>query len=160
MLRWLWLSGAVIVLDQITKLMIAGTLELHQRITVIPGFFNLTLAYNEGAAFSFLSDAGGWQRWFFTALAIVVAAILVVWLKRLTPADKGSAIALALIIGGALGNLIDRLLYGHVIDFIHWYYKSYYWPSFNIADSAITVGATLLILVSLFDQRDSGSHHD
>ncbi len=160
MLRWLWLSGAVIALDQITKLMIAGTLELHQRITVIPGFFNLTLAYNEGAAFSFLSDAGGWQRWFFTALAIVVAAILVVWLKRLTPADKGSAIALALIIGGALGNLIDRLLYGHVIDFIQWYYKSYYWPSFNIADSAITVGATLLILVSLFDQRDSGSHHD
>ena len=160
MLRWLWLSGAVIALDQITKLMIAGTLELHQRITVIPGFFNLTLAYNEGAAFSFLSDAGGWQRWFFTALAIVVAAILVAWLKRLTPADKGSAIALALIIGGALGNLIDRLLYGHVIDFIQWYYKSYYWPSFNIADSAITVGATLLILVSLFDQRDSGSHHD
>ncbi len=160
MLRWLWLSGAVIALDQITKLMIAGTLELHQRITVIPGFFNLTLTYNEGAAFSFLSDAGGWQRWFFTALAIVVAAILVAWLKRLTPADKGSAIALALIIGGALGNLIDRLLYGHVIDFIQWYYKSYYWPSFNIADSAITVGATLLILVSLFDQRDSGSHHD
>lgn len=152
MLKWLWLSGVIILLDQVTKVIADKTLEMHEYIPVIPGFFNFTLAYNEGAAFSFLSEAGGWQRWFFTALALIVSIILIVWLKRLPNNDRWSAIALACIIGGAIGNLIDRMIYGHVIDFIDWYYKGFHWPAFNIADSAIFIGAALLILASLFGE--------
>ncbi len=156
MLRWLWLSGLVITLDQLTKLLAERYLTMHQPVPVIPGFFDLLLAYNEGAAFSFLADAGGWQRWFFTALALGVSVFLILWLKRLHPSEKLTAIALALILGGAIGNLIDRILYGHVIDFISWYYGEYRWPAFNIADSAITLGATLLIVHALFfDHRKS-----
>ncbi len=157
MLRWLWLSAAVIVVDQITKIAAERLLSLHEQVAVIPGFFNFTLAYNEGAAFNFLSEAGGWQRWFFTALALGVSIILIIWLKNLKSGDRWAALALALIIGGALGNLIDRLLYGHVIDFIQWYYRQWYWPSFNIADSAISVGATILIIAALFGQNDETS---
>jgi len=152
MLKWLWLSGIVIMLDQVTKIIADKMLNLHEYVAVIPGFFNFTLAYNEGAAFSFLSDAGGWQRWFFTALALIVSVILIVWLKRLSSSERWSAIALSLIIGGAIGNLIDRMIYGHVIDFIDWYYKDYHWPAFNIADSSIMVGAVLLILISMFGE--------
>lgn len=152
MLKWLWLSGVVILIDQVTKVVADKTLSLHEYIPVIPGFFNWTLAYNEGAAFSFLDDAGGWQRWFFTALALVVSIVLILWLKRMQSHERWSAIALSLIIGGAIGNLIDRLIYGHVIDFIDWYYQNYHWPAFNIADSAIFLGAALLILVSIFGE--------
>ncbi|HGG58743.1 MAG TPA: lipoprotein signal peptidase [Gammaproteobacteria bacterium] len=157
MLRWLWLSAVVIAADQASKIAAERLLSLHEQVAVIPGFFNFTLAYNEGAAFSFLSNAGGWQRWFFTALAIGVSAILIVWLKRLKPGDWQPALALALIIGGALGNLIDRMAYGHVIDFIQWYYRDWYWPSFNIADSAISVGAAILILTALFGHDEAAS---
>lgn len=150
MLKWLWLSGLVIMLDQLTKLLADRFLSMHSVKTIVPGFFDLVLAYNTGAAFSFLSDAGGWQRWAFTALAIAVSVFLILWLKRLPPSEKLTAIALALILGGAIGNLIDRILYGHVIDFIHWFYKDFSWPAFNLADSAITLGATLLIIHAIF----------
>lgn len=150
MLKWLWLTALVIVLDQATKIAADHWINIHQSIPVIPGFFDLTLAYNKGAAFSFLSDAGGWQRWLFTGLALVISVVLVVWIKRLPAHERLLAASLALILGGALGNLIDRLFYGHVIDFIHWYYKNFSWPAFNLADSAITLGATLMIIHTLF----------
>ncbi|MBG7601806.1 MAG: lipoprotein signal peptidase [Gammaproteobacteria bacterium] len=146
MLKWLWLSIAVIVIDQLTKLWIDSSMTLHERLPLIEGFFDLTLAYNPGAAFSFLADAGGWQRWFFTILSTVVTIILVVWLKRLPAYEKVNAVALALIIGGAVGNLIDRIAYGHVIDFLLVYYQQWSWPAFNVADSAISVGVVLMLL--------------
>ena len=114
---------------------------------VLP-FFNLTLAHNPGAAFSFLAGAGGWQRWFFVILAVVICTVLVIWMKRLAQSAKLEAISLALIIGGAIGNVIDRLIYGYVIDFLDVYAGSYHWPAFNIADSAIFIGAVLLIIDS------------
>lgn len=144
MLKWLWISVLVIVLDQITKITASSMLNMHDPVPVVP-MFNLTLMHNYGAAFSFLSSAGGWQRWFFTIIAIGVSTFLTVWLKRLGPEKKIEAIALVLIIGGALGNLIDRLWYGYVVDFIQVYYDQYFWPAFNIADSAIFIGAALII---------------
>ncbi len=156
MLKWLWLSAAVILLDQITKLMASAWLEEYVQYPVL-SWFNLALTHNTGAAFSFLSDAAGWQRWFFIVLSIVVSAFILVWLKRLRPGEHWTAAALALILGGAIGNLIDRIAYGHVIDFIQWHYQQFYWPTFNIADSAISVGAAILIINSLFFQkRESG----
>jgi signal peptidase II len=156
-LRWLWLSGLVVVLDQLTKWMAEYYLTPSQPLPVLP-FFNLTLLYNTGAAFSFLADAGGWQRWFFLILALVISIALVIWLGRLNRGDTRLAIALALVLGGAVGNLIDRILHGHVVDFIQLYYERWFWPAFNIADSAITIGAALLIIDSLFGtQRRSVS---
>jgi len=146
MLKWLWLSFAVIVIDQLTKVWIDSSMTLHERLPLIEDFFDLTLAYNPGAAFSFLADAGGWQRWFFTIVSTIVSIILVVWLKRLPTHEKINAIALALIIGGAVGNLIDRIAYGHVIDFLLIYYQQWSWPAFNVADSAISVGVVLMLL--------------
>jgi signal peptidase II len=161
MLRWLWLSGVVIILDQLSKVLADRFLSMHSVQTVIPGFFDLVLAYNQGAAFSFLSNAGGWQRWFFTALAIGVSIFLLLWIKRLPPTEKLTAIALSLILGGAIGNLIDRIMYGHVIDFIHWFYKDFSWPAFNLADSAITLGAALLIIHAIFfDQKQPVSDNE
>ena len=156
MLKWLWLSIAVIVFDQLTKVWIDNNFLLHARQPVIDGFFDLTLAYNPGAAFSFLADAGGWQRWFFTILATVVTIILVVWLKRLPAHEKLNAAALSLIIGGAIGNLIDRIAYGHVIDFLLLYYQQWSWPAFNVADSAISVGVVLMLL-AMFHSSPSQS---
>jgi signal peptidase II len=144
-LKWLWLSAAVVALDQASKLWIEGSFEPYQRVALINGFFDLTLAYNTGAAFSFLADAGGWQRWFFTLLSSLIAVLLVVWLKRLPAGDRLNAAALALIIGGAVGNLIDRLAHGHVIDFLLLYYRQWYWPAFNVADSAISIGVVLML---------------
>jgi signal peptidase II len=135
----------VIILDQLTKIWATQTLTFNQPIAVLP-FFNLTLLHNTGAAFSFLANAGGWQRWFFTILAIGVSFVLVLWLARLKSNQYGLASALALILGGALGNVIDRLNYGYVIDFLDFYYKTWHWPAFNIADSAITIGAAILIV--------------
>lgn len=151
MLRWLWLSGAVLVLDQATKLAAERLLTLYAQVEVLPSF-NLTLVYNRGAAFSFLAGAGGWQRWFFVLLAAAVSIFIVLWLKRLDRKERWTAAGLALILGGAIGNLIDRLWHGHVIDFIDLYYGRYHWPAFNIADSAITVGAAILIVHGLFFQ--------
>ena len=146
-LGWLVLSLLVLVIDQVSKAHFEGTLEMFQQIVVIPDYFSWTLAYNTGAAFSFLADSGGWQRWLFALIAVVVSAVLVVWLKRLGRNDTWLAIALALVLGGALGNLYDRIALGHVIDFIlvHWQNR-YYFPAFNFADSAICVGAVMLAL--------------
>ena len=152
MLKWLWLSFGVIVLDQITKRIAEYQLVQFAPMEILP-FLNFALVYNQGAAFSFLSDAGGWQRWFFTALALLVSAIIVWWLYRLKRGETGTAISLALILGGAIGNVIDRILHGHVIDFIDVHYAGYHWPTFNIADSAITIGAVILIAASLMPAR-------
>jgi signal peptidase II len=154
MLKWLWLSLFVIVIDQITKTMADAMLTLYAPRPVMP-FFNLTLMYNQGAAFSFLSDAGGWQKWFFTLLAIGVSAGIIYWLKKLPATEKEQAIALSLVLGGAIGNLIDRLVHGYVIDFIDVYYERLHWPAFNIADSAITLGAAILIAHALFQGKKS-----
>lgn len=152
MLNWLWLSALVVALDQLTKWMASAWLEPHVPIPVW-SWFNFTLAHNTGAAFSFLSDASGWQRWLFAVLTIVVSVFIVTWLKRLQAGEGWTAAGLALILGGAIGNLIDRIAYGHVIDFIQWHYEGWYWPTFNIADSAITVGAAILVIHGLFFQR-------
>ncbi len=144
-LRWLWLTLLVIILDQVSKAMAVQWLTLYQALPVLPGF-NLTLVHNTGAAFSFLSEAGGWQRYFFIALTLVISLVLLIWLTRLPAGKSMLAGALALILGGAVGNLWDRLHYGYVVDFIEVYYNQWSWPVFNIADSAITLGAALLIL--------------
>ena len=154
---WLWLTLAVVVLDQWTKWLITQNFVEFQSVTLLP-VLDLVRLHNEGAAFSFLSDASGWQRWMFTVLGIGVSAVLVVWLKRLPSRGQHRlAAALALIMGGALGNVIDRILLGHVIDFIHVHYQQSYFPAFNVADSAITVGALLLILDSLLGGRRSSA---
>ncbi|WP_124425969.1 signal peptidase II [Pseudomonas orientalis] len=155
-LGWLVLSVLVLVIDQVSKAHFEGSLEMFQQIVVIPDYFSWTLAYNTGAAFSFLADGGGWQRWLFALIAVVVSAVLVVWLKRLGRDDTWLAIALALVLGGALGNLYDRIALGHVIDFIlvHWQNRHYF-PAFNFADSAITVGAIMLAL-DMFKSKKTG----
>lgn len=142
--RWLLLSLVIVVLDQLTKFWANDILDYHQPVPVIP-MFNLTLTYNTGAAFGFLSDAGGWQRWFFVSLTLIISIILFRWIWMMHVTERLHAIALALILGGAIGNLIDRIWFGYVIDFIDIYYDTYHWPIFNIADSAITIGAILLI---------------
>ncbi len=152
-LPWLTLSAAVIVLDQIVKSVVRSALQLHVPHPVIPGFLNWTLAYNTGAAFSFLNDQSGWQRWLFSALALIVSALLTRWLATIPRTDWRNALPLALVIGGALGNLIDRLRFGQVTDFIDVYYGTWSFPAFNIADSAITVGAVLLIWFGLFAHK-------
>ncbi len=155
-LSWLWLSLVVLILDQATKLYFENSLSLYQQIVVIPDLFSWTLAYNTGAAFSFLADSSGWQRWLFALIAVAVSATLVVWLKRLKPEETLLAVALSLVLGGALGNLYDRIVLGHVIDFIlvHWQNR-WYFPAFNIADSAISVGAVLLAL-DMFKSKKAG----
>lgn len=142
--HWLWISALVIVLDQVTKLGMEDLLKNHGTITVMP-MFNFALAYNEGAAFSFLGSAGGWQRWFFIALSSGISIALIIWLHNIKASERLETVSIAMILGGAIGNLIDRAIYGHVIDFIDVYYKDHHWPTFNIADSAISVGAVLLI---------------
>jgi len=152
-LYWYGLALLVVVLDQYTKGLAQSALE-YGRPQEVFSWFNLTLQYNTGAAFSFLSDAGGWQRYFFSVVAVVISAVLVVWLYRMPRQQRLLALALALILGGALGNVWDRLLLGHVVDFISVHYGGYYFPAFNIADSAISVGAALMIFDSLFGQED------
>lgn len=156
MLKWLWLSVLVIILDQLTKTMASQLLQMHVPVPVMPSF-NFTLMHNTGAAFSFLSDAGGWQRWFFTIVAIIVSVVLFFWIKKLQSNEKLQAIALAMILGGAIGNVIDRVILGYVVDFIQWYYDQWYWPAFNIADSAISIGVVLLIIDSIRASRKSAS---
>jgi signal peptidase II len=148
MIRWLWLSLLIILLDQGSKLLVNALMTEGEILVLLP-FFNLTLAYNPGAAFSFLSDQGGWQRWFFIALAFVVTAVMLIWLSKLKREERWTAVALGLIIGGALGNVIDRIWLGHVIDFIQLHYTDLYFPAFNVADSAITVGVATMLLDSL-----------
>ncbi len=163
MRRWLFIAGLVFVVDQITKQTAEAMLDFAESVAVLP-YFNFTLAYNTGAAFSFLADSGGWQRWFFVVLALAVSAVIAVWLRRLGPEEKWNGVALALILGGALGNVLDRILFGHVIDFIDVYYTAAqcsalfspevvgpgmmrcHWPAFNIADSAIFIGAVMMVI--------------
>jgi len=152
-LIWLWLSILVVVLDQATKIWIDSSLQYNQPIPVL-AFFDLRLLYNEGAAWSFLAEAGGWQRWFLSGLAVVVTTILIVWLSRLKQGTSLLAVALALVIGGAVGNVIDRIMYGYVIDFIDIYYNAWHWPAFNLADSAISLGAILLVIDALRGQSE------
>ena len=151
---WLWLSLVIIVLDQVTKAMIAHSLDLYERVNIFP-LLELTHQHNTGAAFSFLSDAPGWQRWFFTGLGCVVSAAIVYWLGRLPPAARWQPAALSLIVGGALGNVWDRLQLGYVIDFIDVHYHGWHWPAFNIADSSITIGAIMLVIDALRASRTS-----
>ena len=142
--RWLAISAVVVVLDQITKQWVVHVFNQGEVLPVM-AYFNLTLAYNSGAAFSFLAGAGGWQRGFFAAVA-VIASIVIVHLLRKHPKQTLFCIALSLILGGALGNLWDRMVIGRVVDFLDFYLNDYHWPAFNVADSAITVGAALLIM--------------
>jgi len=148
MLKWLWLSVLALVLDQGSKLLVDNSMQLFQSIPLMP-YFNLTYVRNTGAAFSFLSDAGGWQRWFFAGLALLMSIVIAVWLSRLKQHETLMAAALALVLGGAVGNLIDRLAYGYVIDFLDVYVNSWHWPAFNIADSAIVLGVGIMLLESL-----------
>lgn len=154
--RWLILTVIVLVLDQWTKQLALAHLLPYQPVEVMP-HFNLKLAFNTGAAFSFLADQGGWQRWFFVVLTFVISIVLMVWLYRLEKAQRMLALALTLILGGALGNVYDRLLYGHVVDFIDWYAAGYHWPAFNIADAAIVGGALLLFVDSFMSKKETHS---
>lgn len=144
-LWWLWLTALAVILDQTTKILILNTVELSERIPVL-SVFNITHMHNYGAAFSFLSDAGGWQRWALTAVALVVSLLLLYWMKNTPKNNKLLGMSYSLILGGAIGNLYDRIAYGYVEDFLHFYYQNYHFPAFNIADSAITLGAFLLII--------------
>lgn len=154
MLKWLWVALLVIVLDLASKAVVSESLILNQAVPVFPGF-NLTLMHNTGAAFSFLSDASGWQRWFFTLVALAVSSGIILWMKRLAATQVWLAVALGMILGGALGNVYDRITLGYVVDFIQVYYDRWYWPAFNVADSAISVGAVILVIDSLRSHR----HH-
>ncbi|MCP1726222.1 signal peptidase II [Natronospira proteinivora] len=147
-LIWLIPAGVIIVLDQITKILIQWHMELYETINLTP-FLNLRYLVNPGAAFSFLADAGGWQRWVLSVLAAGVSLAIIVWLWYMPRKGEGRlACGLAFILGGAVGNLIDRIAYGHVVDFIDVFYGSWHWPAFNVADSAITIGAILVIIDS------------
>ncbi len=145
MLKWLGLSILIIILDQWSKLSVTATMQLYESIQIMP-YFNLTYVRNEGAAFSFLSDAGGWQRWLFAGLALAISLIITVWILRLKKQELLLAVALSLVLGGAIGNLIDRIAYGYVIDFLDVYYQDKHWPAFNVADSAICMGVFLMLL--------------
>ena len=154
-LIWLLLSVVIIGLDQWSKAWVLSSLPEYTAVPVIDGFWNWYRTYNTGAAFSFLSDAGGWQLWFFTGLAVVISGLMVFWLSRTPRANWRSALPYALVIGGAIGNVIDRQIHGHVIDFIQWYAGSYYWPSFNVADAAIVGGAIGIAVSGLFDGKSA-----
>jgi signal peptidase II len=142
---WLWLSATVIAMDQATKFLVTRFLELYERVEVLP-VLDFTYVRNTGAAFSMLAGASGWQRWFFTVLATAVSTVLIVWLWRLPRGRRMIAVSLSLILGGAIGNLVDRIMHGYVVDFVHAHWGDAYFPAFNVADSAITIGAVLLIL--------------
>lgn len=157
-IKWVWLSLLVVILDQLTKYFIVQEFRLHESVPIFPGL-NLIYVRNTGAAFSFLQDAGGWQRWFFIILSSGVSIALVVWLKNLSSTRIWLAVALALVLGGAVGNLVDRVLLGYVVDFIDVYYGRWHWPAFNVADSAISVGVVMLIIDSFWFDRASMTTH-
>lgn len=146
-------AGAVFLLDQGTKYLAMIGLEPHVPLSVLPGL-DLTLVYNRGAAFSLLSDAGGWQRWFFSIFSGAVVIFIIVWLYRIPREQVWLLCALSLVLGGALGNLWDRLALGVVVDFIDVHYKGWHWPAFNVADSAISIGAVMLLVSGLYAGKD------
>ncbi|WP_394176966.1 signal peptidase II [Thalassotalea litorea] len=158
-LKWLWLTLIMLVVDQVTKQLVVASMALYQSIEILP-FFNFTYVHNTGAAFSFLADAGGWQRWFFSAIAIGVSSLLVFWMAKAKPEERLISISYALIISGALGNLIDRMAFGYVIDFLDFYVGNKHWPAFNIADSAIFVGAALMIFEAFTSDDDSDNKRE
>ena len=151
LLAWLGWAMLLLIADQFTKVLIMGYYQLGDSTQVTP-FFNIVRVHNSGAAFSFLASAGGWQRWFFTAIGLG-AALLMVWLLKKHAAQKLFAFAIASILGGAVGNVIDRVLYGYVVDFLDFHWRGWHFPAFNVADSAITVGAACLILDELLRVR-------
>jgi len=152
-IRWLWISLLVIVVDQLSKLWIERTMVLGDSFAVLP-ILDIVRAHNSGAAFSFLATAGGWQRWAFTVLAVGVSIALVFWLRKLALATQGLLVfGLALILGGAIGNVIDRVEHGYVVDFVHVHWGPHYFAAFNVADAAISIGAVLVILDSLLEGR-------
>lgn len=153
MLQWLGLALVIVIVDQFTKVLITGFYQLGDS-TRVSSFFNLVRWHNTGAAFSFLNGAAGWQRWFFTGIGVLAAGVIV-WLLRSHSGQKLFAFALACILGGALGNVIDRLLYGYVVDFLDFHWHGWHFPAFNVADSAITIGAACLILDELLRVRRS-----
>jgi signal peptidase II len=156
LLRWLLLASGIIVLDQITKQWVLGSFLLHEQRPVTD-FFNLVLVFNSGAAFSFLANAGGWQKWFFVVLALVISAWLLVMLRQ-HARERLLPTALALVLGGALGNVIDRLRFDAVVDFLDFHVAGWHWPAFNVADSAITVGVGLMLLHQFLAPKET--HHD
>ena len=153
LLPWLGLALLILIADQFTKVLILGSYSLGDK-TYVTSFFNVVRVHNAGAAFSFLADAGGWQRWFFTGIGIA-AAIFIVWMLKSHPGQKLFSFALACILGGAIGNVIDRTLYGYVVDFLDFHYAGWHFPAFNIADSAISIGAVCLILDEILRVRRS-----
>ena len=161
MLKWLWITFVIVFIDQITKWMAEANLELGKDVYEVFPHLNFALAYNYGAAFNFLGDQGGWQRWFFVILAAVVSIVIFIWLAKLKDSETGMAIGLSLILGGAVGNLVDRLLHGRVIDFIDVYadwdvffLQNGHFATFNVADIAINIGAVILVGISLFASED------
>lgn len=157
-LKWLLLSVLILILDQLSKYYIVHSFALYESLQVLPGL-NITYVQNTGAAFSFLSDAGGWQRWFFIVLSGGVSIGLIIWIYTLPVTWRWLAVALALVLGGALGNLLDRVMFGYVIDFIDVYYQKWHWPAFNVADSAISIGVVMLIIDTFwFDRASMGRH--
>jgi signal peptidase II len=155
-LKFLWLSVLIIVCDQIAKYWAVTQLPFHQAVNVMP-YFDWYLTYNRGAAFSFLADAGGWQRWFFTITTILISTVIFFWIKKLEPNERLTATALSLILGGAIGNVIDRIYLGYVVDYVQIWLGNYPWPAFNIADAAISIGAVILILTSFTDSKKSAT---
>ena len=151
MLQWLGLASIILIADQFTKILIVGYYQLGDS-TRVTSFFNLVRAHNSGAAFSFLAGASGWQRWFFTVISLLAVA-LILWLLKSHAGQKLFAFALACILGGAIGNVIDRVLYGYVVDFLDFHWRGWHFPAFNVADSAITIGAACLILDELLRVR-------
>jgi signal peptidase II len=151
--RWYALAGVLVLLDQVSKAVVLAVMEYGETIYVAP-FFNWALTYNTGAAFSFLADASGWQRWFFTVLALAVSG-WIIFMLRADPRVNRLNVSLTLILGGALGNVIDRIRFGAVVDFVQWHAAGFYWPAFNVADAAITVGAVLMVWDQIFSSRQT-----
>ncbi|MBV1950812.1 MAG: signal peptidase II [Cycloclasticus sp.] len=156
MLKWLWLSLVLFAGDQASKLWVVANFDLYESKALLPSL-NFTYVHNTGAAFSFLSSAGGWQRWFFVGIALVASITLTIWLSRLKSSERWMAVTLSLILGGAIGNLFDRISYGYVIDFIDVYYQAWHWPVFNIADCAISIGVVMMLFDTFFGQTGSDS---
>ena len=155
-LIWLVLSLLLFAVDYITKAVVVANMKLYESIEILP-IFNFTYMHNYGAAFSFLSDAGGWQRWFFSSIAVVISVLLTYWLKKLPAKNWVLCGAYSMVIGGAIGNLVDRLVHGYVVDFLHFYYQDWHYPAFNVADIAIVCGAGLLLFDAFTGEGADGS---
>ncbi len=152
-LMWILLSVIVLILDQVTKTWVSTHLSFNQPINILP-YFDLRLLHNTGAAWSILADQSGWQRWFLSLLAVIVSIVILIWLTRLDSKQRWLACALALILGGALGNVMDRIIFGYVVDFIDIYYQGWHWPAFNIADIGISIGAVMLLIDAIIFKHE------